>query len=239
VGAMILYVASVAAVVVGTATTSPVQIQCVQQAAPESWMRWLLPTIIQTVVSLASIGAGVGIAVWSFRRNRESEQNQWVRNQRAAHIQWIRDQRKAEWGALIRGLADAYNYFSHFSEESKIESLLKNEKAILRALDEVSMPFVFIIEALREIEYFILLKNFQSRVEKCCIEIRNYQDAYRANPGLSAECSLENRLEYAFYPLEKEFFDLLVATQRFAEADVRIAPAETAAVTSLQVKVSE
>ena len=231
---MILHTVSMVAVLVDQVTQAPVVVQC-QQTAPDPWWKWL----IECAFCVVPGAGGVWMARWSFKKNLDSEQLQWVRNQRAAHVQWIRDQKKAEWGALIRGLADAYKYFSHFSEESKIKSLLENEKAILRAFDEVSMPFVFIIETLREIGYFILLKNFQNRVEKCCIEIRKYQDAYRANPSLSGECSLENRLEYAFYPLEKEFFDLLVATQRFAEADVQIAPEETATGTSFQDSASE
>lgn len=233
-----LHAVSMTAMLVGQIAQAPIVVQCGPPTS-DPWWKWLLPTAVQTVVSLLSIGAGVAIAVLSFRKNRKSEQNQWVRNQRAAHIQWIRDQKQAEWGALMRGLADTYKYFSHFSEKSKIESLSGNERAILRTLDEISMPFVFIMETLREIRFFHLLKNFQDRVEKCCIDLRTHQDNYRANPGLSAECSLENRLEYAFYPLEKEFFDLLVATQRLAETDLRIAPEETANATSPQYVTSE
>lgn len=68
------------------------QIQCVQQAVPESWVK-LLPTVVQTVVSLASIAAGVSIAVWSFRKNRQVE-----------HEQWVRDQKKAEWRELLEAV---------------------------------------------------------------------------------------------------------------------------------------
>jgi hypothetical protein len=98
---MALHAAAMLAVLVDQVAQAPVLIQCVQQSAPESWVKWLLPTIVQTVVSLASIGTGVGIAVWSFRRNRQSEHEQWVRNQKAGHEQWIRDQKKAEWKELL------------------------------------------------------------------------------------------------------------------------------------------
>ena len=103
---MIFHAVSMVAVFMDQAAQVPVQIQCVQQAVPESWLKWLLPTIVQTVVSLASIGAGVGIAIWSFRRNRQSEHEQWLRNQKAGHEQWIRDQSKAEWKDLLVKIAE-------------------------------------------------------------------------------------------------------------------------------------
>jgi hypothetical protein len=89
---MILHAVSVAAVFVDqlAQAQTPVQIQCVQ-AAPEPTLKWLLPTIVQTLISLVSIGVGVGIAVWSFRKNRQSE-----------HEQWIRDQKKCEWKELLQ-----------------------------------------------------------------------------------------------------------------------------------------
>lgn len=89
------------AVLIDGVTQPPVVVQC-PQPVPESWLKWLLPTIVQTVVSLVSIGVGVGIAVWSFRRNRESEREQWIRNQDASHNQWLRDQKRADWRELLR-----------------------------------------------------------------------------------------------------------------------------------------
>jgi hypothetical protein len=73
---------------------APVIVQC-PQPAPDSWLKWLLPTIVQTVVSLLSIGAGVAIAVWSFRKNHQSE-----------HEQWVRDQKRAEWRELLMSTAE-------------------------------------------------------------------------------------------------------------------------------------
>ena len=105
-GATVLHVASIVALFVDTVAATPVEIRCAQQPTPESWVKWLLPTIIQTLVSLASIGAGVGIAVWSFRRNRQSEHEQWLRNQNAGHEQWVRDQKKAEWKELLAKAAE-------------------------------------------------------------------------------------------------------------------------------------
>ncbi|MGB7984846.1 MAG: hypothetical protein WCF54_06770 [Terracidiphilus sp.] len=87
---MILHAASIAAFFVDQLTQTPVQIQCVQQSMPESWLKSLLPTIVQTVISLTSIAAGVCIAVASFRANKKTE-----------HEKWIRDQKKAEWKELL------------------------------------------------------------------------------------------------------------------------------------------
>jgi hypothetical protein len=97
---MILHADSMVAFSVGQVTQAPVIVQCAQ-AAPESWLKWLLPTIVQTVVSLASIAAGVLIAVCSFRANKKSEHEQWLRNQEAGHVQWIRDPKKVKWRELL------------------------------------------------------------------------------------------------------------------------------------------
>lgn len=102
---MVHYADSMVAAFVDHLAQTPVVVQCAQ-AAPESWLKWLLPTIVQTVVSMLSIFAGVAIAIRSFRANTRSEQRQWERNQRAAHGQWTRDQRKAEWKELLQQLAD-------------------------------------------------------------------------------------------------------------------------------------
>ena len=59
-------------------------------AARESWLKWLLPSLVQTVVSLASIAAGVWIAHWSFTET--SSRNR---------AEWQRDQLRAEWKELL------------------------------------------------------------------------------------------------------------------------------------------
>ncbi len=102
---MALDVASMA-LLVSSVAQAPAVVQCAQ-STPESWLKGLLPTIVQTVVSLASITAGVLIAVWSFRKNRQTENEQWIRNQKAAHDQWVRDQKVVEWKDLIE-LAGEY-----------------------------------------------------------------------------------------------------------------------------------
>ena len=87
---MILHAISMFAALIGESAQNPLHVQCLMQTPPEPWIKWLLPTIVQTVVSLASIGAGVAIAVWSFRKNHQTE-----------HERWIRDQRQLEWNQLL------------------------------------------------------------------------------------------------------------------------------------------
>ena len=97
--AVIHPIALIAALFVDQLAPAPVQIQCVQQSMPESWLKWLLPTIVQTVVSLLSIFAGVAIAVRSFQANRKTE-----------HEQWVRDQKKAEWKEIVEALNKCHPY---------------------------------------------------------------------------------------------------------------------------------
>jgi len=102
---MIPHAVSMAAFFVDQLAFEPVILQCAP-VEPESWVKWLLPTIVQTVVSLASITAGVLIAVWSFKKNRQSEHEQWKRNQKAAHEQWVLDHKKTEWRKLLKTAAE-------------------------------------------------------------------------------------------------------------------------------------
>jgi heme/copper-type cytochrome/quinol oxidase subunit 2 len=90
---MLFHPATLLAFFTDHATQASMVAQC-PQAAPETWVKWLLPTIVQTVVGLLSIVAGVTIAVWSFRRNRQTE-----------HEQWVRDQELEEWRELISAVA--------------------------------------------------------------------------------------------------------------------------------------
>jgi hypothetical protein len=92
---MIFHAVSLIAALVGELVQAPIHVQCVLEQAHDPWWRWLLPTIVQTVVSLASITAGVLIAVWSFRKNRQSE-----------HERWIRDRKIEEWKDLLSAAAE-------------------------------------------------------------------------------------------------------------------------------------
>jgi hypothetical protein len=91
---MIFHAASMAAFFVDQLAQAPVVVQCTQPAT-ESWLKWLLPTITQTIISLTSISAGVLIALWSFRSTSEKD-----------HEQWLLDQKKAEWKELLARIAE-------------------------------------------------------------------------------------------------------------------------------------
>jgi len=135
---MIFPLASTTAFLVDALAQAPVIVR-VPEATPEPWTKWLLPTIIQTIVSLASICAGVGIAVWSFRRNRQSEHEQWVRNQKAAHEQWIRDQRKAEWRELLDAIiaCELYMVLADRHKKGEIESSAQQQSDTALAMLKV------------------------------------------------------------------------------------------------------
>jgi hypothetical protein len=117
---MFFHPAALLAFFADQATQAPVVAQC-PQAAPESWVKWLLPAIVQTVVSLISIAAGVGIAVWSFRRNRQTE-----------HEQWVRDQKLGEWRELISAVASVEDLIPILIDEKLDLDALK--QAILRVV---------------------------------------------------------------------------------------------------------
>lgn len=93
---MISSIASMVAVLAAQSNQSPTVVQCALPI-PEPWWRWLLPTIVQTVVSLASITAGVWIALWSFRATSKKD-----------HDRWVLDQKKAEWSSLLHSVANVY-----------------------------------------------------------------------------------------------------------------------------------
>jgi hypothetical protein len=125
---MILHAASIAAFFVDQTPQAQCVVQCIQ-AAPDSWLKWLLPTIVQTVISLASITAGVWIAVASFRANK-----------RAEHEQWARDQKKAEWNALLHGVANVFhitNFTTLNGWNGKIADRIATE--LEQALEEISI----------------------------------------------------------------------------------------------------
>jgi hypothetical protein len=132
---MILHAASIVAFFVDQLAQTPVQVQCVQQPAPESWLKWLLPTIVQTVISLASITTGVCIAVASFRANKKTE-----------HEQWIRDQKKLEWNELLKSVAEFGNIVPVVIVERRdYERLAKRLVIAIQKLEEryATSPFLF------------------------------------------------------------------------------------------------
>lgn len=94
---MVLQTAGLFAFVAGAVQQNPVVVQFAQnpvpvlvQTVPESLAIWLLHFLAQLLVSIIPVAGGVCIALWSFKKNRQSE-----------HEQWLRDQKKAEWHELL------------------------------------------------------------------------------------------------------------------------------------------
>jgi len=149
---MFFHPAALLAFFTDQATQSPVVVQC-PQAAPESWVKWLLPANVQTVVSLLSIVTGVGIAYWSFWRNRKTE-----------HEQWVRDQKLGEWRELISVVASVEDLIPIKIDE-KLD-LVALKRAILRVVPYLRNR-LFINKELQEIPFgdeWIELLKFASTV---------------------------------------------------------------------------
>jgi len=157
---MILHADTIAALFVDQVAQSQPAAQCAQ-AAPEPTLKWLMPTIVQTVVSLASITAGVMIAVWSFRKNRQSEHEQWARNQKAEHEQWIRDQAKSEWGAILTILTVADVKLPHVFGNVEWDTMKDGMLLDLRNVLPVMRNAIFISDALEEAK---IIENFRDFV---------------------------------------------------------------------------
>jgi uncharacterized membrane protein YhaH (DUF805 family) len=197
--AMILHAASIAAFFVDQVAQAPVQIQCVQQATPESWLKWLLPTIVQTVVSLLSIFAGVCIAVRSFRANKKTE-----------HEQWIRDQKKVEWSALLRGVANVF-HIANFNTLNGWNGNKANRIAteLEQALEEISIACANCIfldnfrqnnEGGKKIAEFIKNTKLQAQKLKGSLDLFEHIEDRVANAGIVSDIdskSLERNMEVA------------------------------------------
>jgi hypothetical protein len=189
VGAMMFHLASMVAAFVDQAAQAPVQIQCVQQAAPESWVKWLLPTILQTVVSLASITAGVLIAIWSFRKNRQSEHEQWVRNQNAGHERWILDQKKIEWKELLKVVSDIEIVIPAVSKiQERYDSVSKCLPHQVARLLGIRASCVFLFDSLHREESVDAFQEFvgASTVAAECLQGFNAQS--ETDPAVRQLC---------------------------------------------------
>jgi hypothetical protein len=158
---MVIHVASLIAVFVDTVAHSPVQIQCVQQAAPESWVKWLL----QFSLSVVPVAGGVWIAIWSFRATSKRD-----------HKRWILDQKKAEWKELFSAITEVQREFPPIyeteflaiSKEEKLAKELVNKwNEIERKIDAIAiMPFIFIAQKLIDIKFDNDWKDFREKASK-------------------------------------------------------------------------
>lgn len=158
---MILHAASIAAFFAGQLAQPPVQIQCVQQAEPESWVKWLL----QFALSIVPVAGGVGIALWSFHATSKRE-----------HKRWILDQKKAEWKELFTAITEVQKEFPPIyvtelltiGKEEKITKEIANKwNEIERKIDVIAMmPFIFIAQKLIDIKFDEALKDFKNKASK-------------------------------------------------------------------------
>ncbi|MDR3716059.1 MAG: hypothetical protein P4L51_24915 [Puia sp.] len=170
---MALHAAAMMAFFVDQVAQAPVVVQCAQ-APPESWAKWLLPTIVQMVVSLLSIFAGVGIAVRSFRANKKSEHEQWIRNQEAGHEQWLRDQEKAEWSAILSSLTAADVKLPHVFDNVEWASMSDGMLEDLRNVLPTMRNAIFVSDALEQGNATESFRNFVSEAAEKIKQIKDF-----------------------------------------------------------------
>ena len=154
-----------------------------------------MPTVVQTVISLLSIGVGVGIAVWSFKRNRQTEQQQWERNQKAAHEQWVRDKKKEEWQKLITQAARIEHHMPSVAIGGDLIKAVKGSELEdhLRHFTQATLECVFASGVLEEGGVYEKLVNLRQAKEKAIIEIGSYE----LSPVMAHSQGLPRPLEIA------------------------------------------
>ena len=182
---MFFHPAALLAFFADQATRAPVVVQC-PQAAPESWVKWLLPTIVQTVVSLLSIAAGVGIAVWSFRRNRQTE-----------HEQWVRDQKLGEWRELISAVASVEDQIPILIDAKLDLDALK--QAILRVVPYLRNR-LFINKELQEIQFG---DEWNELLRVALSALQNAKNSLEYARDHSATNVTDTKIEPAYQELKK------------------------------------
>ncbi len=207
--AMILHVASMIAFFVDQLAQAPVVVQCAP-TVPDSWVKWLLPTIVQTVVSLASISAGVLIALWSFRATSKRDRERW-----------ILDQKKAEWRDIIVRITEAERempiVYSSLDEYEHLESAVRNILPCLRGA-------LFIYPRLEGSGF---VQKWQEFTVFVATEFRagiNLHEAAHGRVGVTlaeAEATYENRRALE-HKLRNEFHALIDQIRKFAHEDLGI-----------------
>ncbi len=139
---MVLHATTSAILFFTPASPVPVVVQLVQKSEPESWLKWLLPTVVQTVVSLASIAAGVLIAWRSFLATSERD-----------HARWALDQKRAEWRELLIVFYEiGKDHFPPYKGEETAQELVSNLQHIQRRLSSLPMQFIFIAQPVSNVE---------------------------------------------------------------------------------------
>lgn len=185
---MFFHPAALPAFFAGQATQALVVVQR-PQAAPESWVKWLSPPIVgllSIIVGLLSIGAGVWIADRSFRRNRQTE-----------HEQWVRDQKLGEWRELISAVASVEDLIPIKIDEKLDLDALK--QAILHVVPYLRNR-LFINKDLQEIrfgdEWIELLKFALS-------DLTNAQNSLDYARAHSAPNMTDTKIESAYQEVKE------------------------------------
>lgn len=174
---MFHHVACAIAQAVDAVSQSRMIVQC-PQPAPESWLKWLLPTVVQTVVSLLSIGAGVSIAVWSFRRNRQSE-----------HEQWVRDQKRAEWRDVLKVTAEMESTIPAVSGiQERYDSVSKCLPPMVARLLSARGGCVFISEVLDQQDLVELFDSFVRSCAGAAESLQGFNAQTETDPAVRQSC---------------------------------------------------
>jgi hypothetical protein len=180
---MILHAASMAALFVDQMAQAPVVVHCAQ-SAPEPTLEWLLPTVVLTVISVVSITAGVLIAVWSFRKHRQTEFDLWSRSQQTQQKQWLRDQEKAEWKELLVRVAEIENEIpetpNRTSKCEKLETVIAGILPYLRGT-------IFVYERLVSSGYLEEWKGYIEHVSGEFREVEQNRNSQSMIAGIRME----------------------------------------------------
>jgi hypothetical protein len=145
---MILHAASIAAFFASQTPQARCVVQCAS-AAPDSWLKWLLPTIVQTVISLASITAGVLIAVWSFRKTKELTEWSFRATSERDHERWILDQKKSEWRKILTICNEIdEQYLLPYKQDETLDALIERVRGLHSRVRSQSGKYVFISDTL-------------------------------------------------------------------------------------------
>jgi len=204
------------ALVVGAAQQTPIQIQCVQQTSTESWVKWLLPTIVQTVVSLVSITAGVSIALWSFREASKKE-----------HRAWVMDQKTAEWKGLLARAAEMDNVIPPELGENQYETAAKQLLSTTHELQKARASSIFVADLSKETiaGFALFLKNATEAAEtitKCKSEIPLISFGLSEKDKARAEDASE-RMKTAYGQIRGDYVKFIDWLRSEAQKDLEIA----------------
>jgi hypothetical protein len=210
---MILHAASIAAYFVDQLEQAPVQIQCVQQTTPESWLKQWIPTAI----SILSVGIGVWIADRSIRKNREL--TLWSFNATSArdHERWVLDQKQAEWRELLVGLSETFReYMPPYMSDDTAERFIQDVGNIQRSTDRVTMPFIFIAQYLEDQKFYSRIEEFKTLMLEQG-EIMQSTLVYNHFPGQA-----NSALQSAYDPVVRNYDEIIKFIRRMAEKDMAL-----------------